>query len=36
MAVANGIFAVLFVALLLYILKDGRAREQKYQETIKR
>jgi hypothetical protein len=36
MAVSNGIFAVLFVALLLYILKDGKARESKYQETIKR
>ncbi|MDR3263483.1 MAG: hypothetical protein LBT30_04155 [Clostridiales bacterium] len=35
MAVANGLFAVLFVALLLYILKDGRAREAKYQSTIK-
>jgi hypothetical protein len=35
MAVSNGIFAVLFVALLLHILKDGKARENKYQETIK-
>jgi hypothetical protein len=35
MAVSNGIFAVLFVALLLHILKDGKARESKYQETIK-
>jgi hypothetical protein len=35
MAVSNGIFAVLFVALLLHILKDGKAREYKYQETIK-
>jgi hypothetical protein len=35
MAVSNGIFAVLFVALLLHILRDGKARETKYQETIK-
>ncbi|MDR3292887.1 MAG: UviB-like protein [Clostridiales bacterium] len=34
LAVANGLFAVLFVALLLYVLKDGRVREQKYQSTI--
>lgn len=34
-AVSNGIWALLFCFLLLYLLKDGRARELKYQETIK-
>lgn len=34
-AVSNGIWALLFCFLLLYQLKDGRARELKYQETIK-
>jgi hypothetical protein len=36
MAVSNGFFAVLFVALLLHTLKDGKNRENKYQETIRR
>lgn len=30
----NGIFALLFSLLFAYVLKDGREREQKYQETI--
>lgn len=30
----NGIFALLFSLLLAFVLKDGREREQKYQETI--
>ena len=30
----NGIFACLFVSLLIYELKDSRARENKYQKTI--
>ena len=34
LAAANGIWAVLFVGLFLYQLKDSRAREKKYQETI--
>lgn len=34
MAVENGLWAVLFCGLLFYILKDGRAREHKYQSTI--
>ena len=34
LAVSNGIWAVLFVALLLYQLKDSATREVKYQETI--
>lgn len=34
LAVSNGIWAVLFVALLLYQLKDSATREVKYQQTI--
>ena len=34
LAVSNGLFAVLFVCLLIYILRDSRNREQKYQQTI--
>ena len=33
-ALSNGIFACLFVGLLVYELKDSRARENKYQKTI--
>ena len=33
-AFSNGIWAVLFVALLIYQLKDSAAREEKYQKTI--
>ena len=33
-ALTNGIFACLFVALLVYELKDSSAREKKYQKTI--
>ena len=33
-AISNGIFAALFVALLIYELKDSRKRESKYQNTI--
>ena len=36
LAVSNGIFAVLFVLLLFYQLKDSRNREQKYQNTIEK
>ena len=35
LAVTNGIWAVLFLGLLINLLKDSRAREAKYQETIK-
>ena len=31
----EGIWAILFVALLLYVMHDSREREVKYQETIK-
>ena len=32
--VSNGVFAILFVWLFLYMLKDSRTREGKYQKTI--
>ena len=32
--VSNGVFAVLFVWLFLYQLKDSANREKNYQETI--
>ncbi len=32
--ISNGIFAVLFVILFCYQLKDGKRREEKYQKTI--
>ena len=32
---ANGIWAVLFCGLLVYQLRDGRARELKYTQTIR-
>jgi len=34
LALSNGIWAVLFVGLLVYQLKDSAKREKKYQETI--
>lgn len=33
--VANGLWAVLFCALLVYMIKDGRSREVKYTQTIR-
>lgn len=36
LAISNGIFAALFVALLLYTLKDSSAREKKYTQTIQK
>ena len=35
LVVANGIFAVLFCGLLVYELKDSRAREAGYVQTIR-
>ena len=32
--ISNGIFAILFVALFVYQLKDSKRREEKYQRTI--
>ena len=34
LAISNGIWAVLFVILLFYQLKDSKEREAKYQQTI--
>lgn len=34
LAVSNGIWAVLFLALLVYQLRDSASREVKYQQTI--
>ncbi len=34
LALANGLWAVLFVALLVYQLRDSASREKKYQQTI--
>lgn len=36
LAISNGLFAVLFLGLLIYQLKDSRGREKRYQETIAR
>lgn len=36
LALSNGLFAVLFLGLFIYQLKDSRTREKKYQETIVR
>ena len=36
LAISNGLFAVLFLGLLIYQLKDSRSREQKYQSTIEK
>lgn len=32
--ISNGIFAILFVCLFCYQLKDSKRREEKYQSTI--
>ncbi|MBR1890388.1 MAG: bacteriocin [Clostridia bacterium] len=32
--VSNGVFAILFVWLFMYQLKDSSKREKKYQDTI--
>ena len=34
LAISNGLWAVFFLMLLVYVLKDSRRREIKYQETI--
>ncbi|MDE6275278.1 MAG: hypothetical protein K2M75_01930 [Clostridia bacterium] len=34
LAIGDGLWALLFCILLIYELKDSRARESKYQETI--
>ncbi|MGD9901010.1 MAG: BhlA/UviB family holin-like peptide [Spirochaetales bacterium] len=35
LAIGNGLWAALFVGLLIFELKDSNKREKKYQETIK-
>ena len=35
LAVKNGLWAVLFSALLIFVLKDSNKRENEYQQTIK-
>ena len=34
LAISNGLWAALFVALFFYVLKDASNREKKYQITI--
>lgn len=34
LAISNGIWAVLFLLLLFFQIKDSRERENKYQQTI--
>ena len=34
LAIQNGLFAVLFLGLLIFQLKDSSKREKKYQQTI--
>jgi len=34
LAISNGLFAVLFLIMLVYVLRDSSIREQKYQNTI--
>jgi len=34
LAISNGIWAVLFLGLLIYQLRDSHYREKKYQNTI--
>lgn len=36
LALNNGLWAVLFLGLLIYQLKDSKSREDKYQNTIKK
>ena len=36
LAMSNGLWALLFCSLLIFELKDSRAREKKYQNTISR
>lgn len=36
LAISNGLFAVLFLLLLIYVLRDSSAREKKYQNIIEK
>ncbi|MCL2851404.1 MAG: BhlA/UviB family holin-like peptide [Firmicutes bacterium] len=35
LALSHGLWAALFVGLMIYVLKDSTKREKKYQETIR-
>ena len=35
LAIKNGLWAVLFLGLFVFVLKDSHQRENKYQQTIK-
>ncbi|MCL2755929.1 MAG: BhlA/UviB family holin-like peptide [Firmicutes bacterium] len=35
-AINHGLMTALFVGLMVYVLKDGRKREKKYQDTIEK
>ena len=35
LAIKNGIWAVLFLGLFVFVIKDSSTREKKYQQTIK-
>ena len=35
-AASYGIWAAMFMALLIYLLADGRRRESKYQQTVEK
>ena len=35
LAIKNGLWAVLFTGLLIFVIKDSTKRERKYQEIIK-
>ena len=34
LAIKNGLWAVLFMALFIFVIRDSTNREKKYQETI--
>ena len=35
LAIKNGLWAVLFLGLFIFVIKDSSSREKKYQQTIK-
>ena len=35
LAIKNGLWAVLFLGLFVFVIKDSSAREKKYQQTIR-
>ena len=36
MAINHGLIAAMFVGLMVFVLKDGKKRETKYQQTIEK